>query len=434
LPFIRSAVVIFAVTFAAMTPAHSYDPVLKTLPNGLRYVILEDHVFPVVSLQIHVRCGGVNEEGPAAGVSHFLEHMIFKGTPRLSAGEISKIVESNGGSLNAATGSETTQYYVDMPSELFDRGFDVLSDSVVNPSFPPEEFEKERTVILEEIKRRNDDPSSSLWDGFLETIYRRTPYKNDVIGTEKTVGAMPRATMVEQHRKYYVPSNMVVVVAGDVTRARAEKRIKEFFGKLPKVAAPPPPPLFEPPAEEPVIKTIIRPAKQAHVALGFVGPTLDDPTQVGMDVLSAVLGGGQSTRLNQVLREEKRLVWNVGATFITHSGSGAFGIFAECPPDHARGLPNEVYLLLSSAESDGFSDGEVARAKAQLRSGWLFGQETYHGQASQWGFYAILGRPRLAVDYPKELDKVTALEVTELLRTYFDTRELSGAVVEPKNN
>src|SRR5688572_26340204 len=152
------------ITFFLLMTSSAQAASLKTLPNGLRYVVLEDHAAPVVSLQIYVRCGGVNEQGPLAGVSHFLEHMVFKGTAKVSAGEISRVVESNGGSINAATGMEMTHYYIDMPSDLFDKAFDVLSESVVNPTFPPEEFEKERGVILEEIKRRNDNPQSPMWD------------------------------------------------------------------------------------------------------------------------------------------------------------------------------------------------------------------------------------------------------------------------------
>ena len=150
----------------ALTRAHAASPV-KTLPNGLKTVVVEDHASPVVSMQIWVRCGGVNEKGPTSGVSHFLEHMIFKGTDKISANEISKIVESNGGSINAATAGETTHYYIDMPSNKWEQAFDVLSQSVLHPSFPPAEFETERKVILEELKRRNDDPQSAVWDGFL---------------------------------------------------------------------------------------------------------------------------------------------------------------------------------------------------------------------------------------------------------------------------
>ncbi len=416
--------------FLSMTTL-SHAASLQTLPNGLRYVVVEDHAAPVVSLQIYVRCGGVNEEGPIVGVSHFLEHMIFKGTKDISAGEISRVVESNGGSINAATGTEMTQYYIDMPSDLFDKAFDVLSASVVYPSFPPDEFEKERKVILEEIRRRNDNPESDLWDGFLEAVYRKTPYKNNVIGTEATIRPMTRDMMVEQHDKFYVASNLVVVVVGDVKASHVKKRIEDFFGKMPKVPVPAQPLLVEPPAEDTVVKEISRPAKQAHVAVGFTGPVLSDPKQVAMDVLATVLGGGQSSRLNQTFREEKQSVWSIGSSFMSHGGSGVFGIFAECPPEKARGLVNEIYLLLFQAESDGFTAEELARAKAQMRSGWLFGQETYHGQASQWGFYALLGRPQLMDTYLKDLDKVTLDDLKDLLRTYFNTRTLSGAVLTP---
>jgi zinc protease len=408
-------------------------PVQK-LSNGLRYVIREDHTSPVVSLQIWVRCGGVNEAGPTAGVSHFLEHMVFKGTEKLSAGQISQVVESKGGAINAATASETTHYYIDMPSDGFEAAFDVLAESVIRPSFPPVEFEKERKVILEEIKRRNDDPQSDLWDTFLEVVYRETPYRQQVIGSVETIVAMTREMMVEQHRRYYVPSNMVVIVAGDVKAGLAQQKIKEMFGSLPAVSAPALPPLLEPTPDRAEIKSISRSAQQAHVALGFVGPTLDDPRQVTMDVLAAVLGGGHSSRLFQTLRENKQSVWDIGASYITHSGSGVLGVFAECPPEKARSLPNDIYLLLSQADTDGFTAEELERAKAQLRSGWLFSQETYHGQASQWGFYTTLGHPELMGTYLQKLDRVTLQDLSDLLRDTFQNRELSGVILTPSSS
>jgi len=404
---------------------------VKMLPNGLRTVVIEDHAAPVVSMQIWVRCGGVNEAGPTSGVSHFLEHMIFKGTDKVSANEISKIVESNGGSINAATGGETTHYYIDMPSDKWETAFEILSESVLRPTFPPEEFEKERKVILEEIKRRNDDPQSDLWDGFLEALYTRTPYRQRVIGSVDSITAMTRDRMVEQHRLYYVAKNMVVIVAGDVRRAAVEKKIRAIYGALPRTDAPPPPPLVEPPAEKTEVRFIRRPAKQAHVAVGFVGPTLNDLDQVPMDLLATVLGGGQSSRLYQALREEKRSVWSVSASFITHAGSGAFGIFAECPPEKARSLANDIYFLLHDAQYNGFREDELARAKAQLRSAWQFGQETYHGQASQWGFYTVLGRPLMLREYLKRLDAVTPDDLRRVLSTYTLGRPLAGVAVLP---
>ena len=407
------------------------SPSVKTLPNGLQTVIVEDHASPVVSLQIWVRCGGVNEAGPTSGVSHFLEHMIFKGTEKISANEISKIVESNGGSINAATSGETTHYYIDMPSDKWEQAFDVLSQSVLHPAFPPAEFEKERKVILEEIKRRNDDPQSDLWDGFLEALYTKTAYRQRVIGSVKTITEMPRSMMVDQHRLYYVPNNMVVVVVGDVKKKEVAKRIKDVFGSLPRAALPPAPPLLEPPAENNAVRTIRRSAKQAYLAIGFVGPTLKDPRQVDMDVLAATIGGGQSSRLYQVLREEKRLVWTVSASFMTHSGSGAFGVFAECPPDKVRSLPNDIYFLFNDVEFNGFTPEEVARAKSQLRSSWLFSQETYHGQASQWGFYTALGAPEMVSGYLKRLDAVSPSGLSKLLSEYTIGRTLAGVIVTP---
>ncbi|MBK8574286.1 MAG: insulinase family protein [Elusimicrobia bacterium] len=174
-----------------------------------------------------------------------------------------------------------------------------------------------------------------------------------------------------------------------------------------------------------------RTAKQAYLALGFVGPTLNDPNQVAMDVLATTLGGGQSSRLYQVLREEKRLVWTVSASFITQSGSGAFGVFAECPPEKVRSLPNDIYFLFNDVEFNGFKPEEVARAKSQLKSSWLFSQETYHGQASQWGFYTALGAPEMVTNYLKKLDAVSADSLSKLLSQYTIGRTLAGVIVTP---
>ncbi len=429
----RKVIYFFIILMTSLTlGTKSQAASVKRLSNGLRYVIVEDHASPVVSMQIWVRCGGVDENDKNAGVSHFLEHMIFKGTNKLTAGQISQVVESRGGSINAATGSESTHYYIDMPSDGFEEGFDVLAESVLHPSFPPEEFEKERQVILEEIKRRNDNPKSDLWDAFMEALYPNTPYKQQVIGSVKTITGMTRDMMVQQHAAYYVPENMVVVIIGDVKTSKVKKKIRQSFGKIPNKKAPPLPMLYEPAASEPEIKWIKRPAKQAHTAVGFVGPLLNDPRQVAMDVLSVVLGGGQSSRLFQELRENKQSVWNVGASFITHMGSGAFGIFSECPPDKARSFPNDVYFLLFEASGNGFTLEELNRAKMQIKSSWLYSQETYHGQASQWGFYTVLGRPQLMKTYLKDLNRVTLRDLKELLTIYFRSRPMSGVIVMPE--
>jgi len=427
----RAFLYLFLVSLLPVAPAEAKAaPQVQRLKNGLRYVVIEDHAVPVVSLQVWVRCGGVNENNQTAGVSHFLEHMIFKGTPRLTAGQIARVVETRGGSINAATGAETTHYYIDVPSDSFNEAFEVLADSVLHPSFPADEFEKERLVILEEIKRRNDNPQSDLWDAYLQALYRETPYKQNVIGSVETIKAMTRDVMVEQHAAFYVPQNMLVTVVGDVKASAAKKKIEALFGAAPVAPNPPFPNLFEPPRESAVMKNITRPAQQAHVAVGFVGPTLSDPRQVAMDVWATVLGGGNSSRLYQVLREERRSVWSIGSSFITHHGSGAFGVFAECPPEKARSLPNDIYILLVETNGE-FAPEELARAKAQIKSSWMFSQETYHGLASQWGFYGVLDNPRLVTDYLKNLDKVTLKDLKDLYVSFFKAQELSGVILQP---
>jgi predicted Zn-dependent peptidase len=150
-----------------------------------------------------------------------------------------------------------------------------------------------------------------------------------------------------------------------------------------------------------------------------------------MDVLATTIGGGQSSRLYQVLREEKRLVWTVSASFITQSGSGAFGVFAECPPEKVRSLPNDIYFLFNDVEFNGFKPEEVARAKSQLKSSWLFSQETYHGQASQWGFYTALGAPEMVTEYLKRLEAVNPDGLSKLLSEYTVGRTLAGVIVTP---
>jgi zinc protease len=150
-----------------------------------------------------------------------------------------------------------------------------------------------------------------------------------------------------------------------------------------------------------------------------------------MDVLATVLGGGQSSRLYQKLREESRRVWNISASFISHAGSGAFAIFAECPPEKTVSLPNDIYFLLHEAEFGGFTQDELARAQSQIRSTWLFGQETYHGQASQWGFYTVLGAPKLVTAYLPLLDQVTTNDLVRVFSKYSLGRPLAGVVVLP---
>jgi zinc protease len=397
------------------------------LPNGLRILLKEDHAWPLVSLHTWVRVGSVDEQPAQAGLSHVLEHMVFKGTTQFNAGEISRWVEQLGGGMNAETSKEYTHYYIDVPGEGARQAIRLLGDLMHQASFDAREWERERPVILEEIKRRNDDPEALLWDLLNEALFQDENLARPVIGSGETVSAVTREDLQSFYQTFYRGPRMVLVVAGDFHTSRMLQWIKKAFGGMPSGAGP-----FRReahlPSYTPKHVSLKRPVEQVYIAMGFPTPPANHPDHEALDLLAAVLGDGRSSRLVQSLREKKKLVWSVSAANYGHEGPGLFSVFAECSPARRKQLKPEVEQIFRALRR-GISGDEVARAKNLMESGWLQSYETYHQQASTLGLYALDNQLDRLNNYLPKLLSLTPRALAQVAERYLHTHPLSTAVV-----
>lgn len=402
-----------------------------TLPNGFRVVLKEDHTVPVVSLQAWARCGAVDESPRVYGISHGLEHMVFKGTPTRDAGEITRVIEGHGGYINAATQLESTHYYIDVPSEGLIPALEVLADAVLHPTFPADELERERLVILEEIHMRQDSPDATLWDEFSGTLFEGSPYGIKVIGTEETVSAMTPADLHAYYKAHYGPDNTCLVMAGDFKIPEMLMRIDGLFGKQPKSQRPAGPDFTSRNglAHQKVIHKNVR---MAHFAAGVRVPGLTSDDMIALDVLSDVLGGGASCRFYQHLRERDQVVLSISCDYIPFYHEGIFSIFGETQPAKAEKAQAAVKSEIESLEKNPIRPEELQRAQARLKSEWLHSAETPRGQASTLGSLAVFQRLDLIENYLTYISGLTPSRLMNVYGKYLKGREFSTTLLLPQ--
>ncbi len=404
---------------------------VHVLPNGMTAILKRDSTIPVVALQVWARCGAVDEEARVYGISHGLEHMVFKGTPTRNAAEITRDIEGHGGSINAATQLETTHYYIDIPSYGFDTAFDVIADAIMNPAFPADELTRERKVILEEIHRRDDSPEATLWDEFASTMFRGTAYGTKVIGSIDTVSAMTSQDLHEYFSKHYVPSNLAVVVVGDFNRDRVLNRIRATFGLMKRRSAPAKPHIALK-RRPPFRKTFKKPVQMTYFAAGQTAPGMGHPDSVMLDLLADVLAGGASSRLYQKLREEQQLVMSLACDYIPFSQHGMFAFFGDALPGKADAALKSVFHEMKRLREDPIQEAELSRARARIKSEWLHGSETSHGQASTLGTLFAIRSLSLIDTYLKRIDAATPADLMAVAKKYVNTSAFNITKIVPE--
>jgi predicted Zn-dependent peptidase len=351
---------------------------LTTLSNGLTVVSETMPRVETVSFGAYVGAGTRNEDAPENGVSHFLEHMAFKGTTKRDASAIAREIENVGGHLNAYTARESTAYYCKVLKEDLGLAADIIGDILTHSSFAPDEIERERGVILQEIGQANDTPDDIVFDHFQDTAYPSQPMGRPVLGTEESVGAMSRETLTAYMTRHYGPHRMVVAAAGALEHETLVDLVRTHFADLPAVA----PPLPEAARYEGGEFREDRDLDQVHIVLGFpsvaYGHELYYPTQL----LSTLLGGGMSSRLFQEIREKRGLVYSVYSFATPFRDSGMIQIYAGTGEKEAAELMPVTLQELLRVQKD-VTEDELQRAKAQLRASLLMSLESTGSRTEQ---------------------------------------------------
>ena len=351
---------------------------LTRLPSGLTVVTERMDRVETVSIGAYVASGSRNESAEENGVSHFLEHMAFKGTTTRSAAEIAEEVEAVGGHINAYTAREQTAYYVKMLKEDTALGFDILGDILTHSVFEPEELERERGVILQEIGQANDTPDDIIFDHFQTTAYPSQSLGRPVLGSEDGIRNMARSVLTGYMRRNYTNSNVVVAATGKLRHEEILDLVQKHFGDLPG-DAPPPSDLSTYTGGE---FREERDLDQVHVVLGFPSVGYADVDYYPTVLLSTLLGGGMSSRLFQEIREKRGLVYSIYSFASPFKDGGLFGIYAGTGESEVAELMPVMLQELGKVQGD-ISEKELNRARAQLKASLLMSQESTGSRCEQ---------------------------------------------------
>ena len=404
------------------------------LDSGLRVVTERLPALRSVAVGFWVGTGSRDEPDRLAGASHFLEHLLFKGTPTRRAVEIAEAVESVGGDMNAATGQEVTQFYVRVPDRYFPLALEILSDIVWSPALRPDDVESERQVILEEIRMRDDTPDDLVHDVFANALFPRHPLGREIAGTEDTIAAMPRDDIAGYHHAHYHPQNVVVAVAGNVWHDDVVHMVE---AALPSTDARTRPARLNgaDTGEPESIAVVERPLEQAHLVLGMKALPRDDPDRYALTVLDQVLGGGMSSRLFQEIREQRGLAYSVFSYRSAFEETGALAIYCGTSPEHVDEVLDVVGAQLDRLVDDGGVEvGELERAKGHLTGSLSLSLESSSSRMHR------IGRAELTLGEVPEIDEVVARveaieadDVARVIERVVAPRRRTLAVVGPLN-
>ncbi|MFI0368371.1 M16 family metallopeptidase [Actinomadura sp. 1N219] len=371
------------------------------LPGGLRIITETMPTVRSAAFGIWSAVGSRDEAPADAGASHYLEHVLFKGTKRRSALEISAAVDAVGGDLNAFTAKEYTCYYARVLDADLPLAVDVVSDMVAASVNRPEDVEAERGVILEEIHMRDDDPGDLIHDEFATALYGDTPLGRPILGTEDSINALSRDRIHGYYRQHYVPSQLVVSVAGNIDHDEVVGLVSRAFeGHLPAGDAEPAPPRLDgtPAPIDPRNVVIDKDTEQAHIILGGAGVSRTDDRRFALGVLNAALGGGMSSRLFQEIREKRGLAYSVYSYTAQYADSGIFGVYAGCQPAKAEEVLSICRDELHKATGVGLTAEELERGKGQLRGAMVLGLEDTGSRMSRIGKSELVYESLLPVD------------------------------------
>jgi len=403
------------------------------LENGLHVIVSPDDGADVVAINVIVRGGAASEWGHRRGVAHYLEHMIFKGTPTRGVGEIERAIESLGGTINAGTLRDYSQFYIVVASPFFAQALDVLADAVLHPAFPAEEIERERGVILAEADRLADMPDPLLWRRAFAEAFPAHPYGAAISGSLDDIRAITREDLVRFHDTWYVPGNMAVVVVGNVAPEDAFKEIKRAFGGA--AAREAPALRFSPAPEQKDARLVVeeRPTDKAYVLMAFRAPgMIEHPGDiVALDLALAILGDGYTSRLQRLVKERMPFVYRAGTDFLTQREPGLAGVSAVCDPRRVSEARRALEAVVEGLRSEAVSSAELEKAKRVTRRNFAFSNETYAEQAETLGFYDALIGYQFACSYLRAVDRLTARDVLQAARQYLDPRRGTWVILQP---
>ena len=411
------------------------------LENGLKIIVQEDHRSPVVVSHVWYKAGALDEVNGKTGVAHVLEHMMFKGTKKVPAGQFSRKIAAAGGRENAFTSQDYTAYFQQLEKSQLPLSFELEADRMANLNLTKEEFEKEIKVVMEERRWRTDDkPQAQVNEHFNSAAFRTHPYGRPVVGWMSDLENMRVEDTREWYNHWYAPNNAVLVVVGDVKADEVYKLAKQHFGKIKPKAVPERKPQKEPPQIGERRVVVKAPAKLPSLQIGFHTPVLNDPNQdwepYALEILASVLSGNDSARLNQKLVRESQVAVDVGAGYdmIARGRQGLFEL-AGSPSEGKTVAELEAAILqqIEKVKESGVTAEELKRVKAQVIAADVYQRDSVFYQAMQIGQLELTGFSwKILKDYPAKLSAVTSEQVQEVAKKYLVKDNMTVATLDPQ--
>ncbi|HEY9602031.1 MAG TPA: pitrilysin family protein [Allocoleopsis sp.] len=427
-------------------------PTIKRLPNGLT-VVAEQMPVEAVNLNVWINVGSAAESDDINGMAHFLEHMVFKGTPRLKSGEFERLIEERGAVTNAATSQDYTHYYITTAPKDFAELAPLQLDVVLNPSIPDDAFERERFVILEEIRRSEDNPRRRTFQRAIETSFERLPYRRQVLGPASVIEQLTPQQMRDFHARWYQPRSITAVAVGNLPVEELIEIVADGFDRVQSES-----PLYDLTSDslnsslfnggvqplpshlpEPAFQEIVRreyvdeSLQQARLVMVWRVPGMTEIDQTyALDVLAVILGQGRMSRLVRDLREERQLVTNIGVSNMTQRLQGVFYISAQLPEENLAEVEEAIAQHIRTFQTELVAASEIARIRTQVANRFIFGNEKPSDRTSLYGYYqSQLGDLAPALNYPARIQALEAIDLQLAAQQYLSPDAYGIVTIKP---
>jgi predicted Zn-dependent peptidase len=398
------------------------------LPNSLRVITEPMPHLRSVSLGVWVGTGSRNETAPQNGISHFIEHMLFKGTENRSAEQIAKAIDATGGNLDAWTSKEMVSFNTKVIDDHLPVAFDVLADMVLRPLFRPEDIEREKGVILEELKMEVDSPEYLVHETFFSNFWKRHSLGRSILGTKGTVKSFGQDSLFDYYRGVYTPSNLVITAAGRIEHERVLDLVDRYFGRVqasvPRLVQERPEP------QTPFVLKSKKSLEQVHLCVGVPALPIADPRRYACYVLSTLLGGGMSSRLFQNIREKQGLCYSVFSELNLYRDTGCLAVYAGTAPDNARRVVSMIVDELRRIYSEPLPEEDLRHAKDHLKGSLALSLESTGSRMSNLARQEMFFGRFFGIDEMVAcVEAVTAEDVQQLAREFFAGRQAGVTVL-----
>jgi zinc protease len=407
-------------------------PARQVLRNGMRLIVQDHRASDIVALYLFVGVGVRYETPDQLGYAHFQEHMLFKGTDRFGPGYVDRTVEGVGGRSNAVTSFDYTSFYLVLPSDATASGIELLADMAFRSSFVPDEVGREREVIFEEARIEQDNPRSAIVRQLYGLVFAGNPYGRPVLGTRQTMQAATQERLRAFNRRYYVPENMTLVVAGPVDPVAVRGVVDRAFGRMPATGYKPTPAPAPAPLAGGVRKTVERDEQQAHLALGWQAPRSDDVNGDAVDLLTTILAGTESSRLAQRLRDKERLVSTVTMSYAALMGGGIVSLRAELEAKDLERVEAIILEEIARIQESGPTEEERRLAVTKFEAQHAFDTETSEGLAYAYGLAETTWTLDAELRYVDRLRRITREQIRDAARRYLSRADYARLAFVPK--